>query len=293
MSETGYTMEEMIPIVAELAERYSGYESTSVTYEKANQLMEAVIYCIQEYEASRRNGVCTVEPSMKATLSENGNIRNILSVKNIPAKEAYELGYQLVGEKVRRMKEMYHALLPHFCSYGNTVLKETVRAIPEFLRWYDIRFEPQNTLLMLDYPLLVDWRPYTGIDAVYEYVKCICIEQKFLRIFPETYVTDVLRAFSEEYEEMFENLCGIVLADAVGHFLLKKPFNCTCATEEDRGRVQAILGMYSEQEAKRTVQELTKHFLDEVCHDNGDIWRYIEKECDNIVVRIRHSSVQN
>ena len=47
-----YEMEELIPIVAELTERYTGYESTSVTYEKANQLMEAVIYCIQEYEAA-------------------------------------------------------------------------------------------------------------------------------------------------------------------------------------------------------------------------------------------------
>ena len=39
-----------MPIVAELADKYTGKESTSITYEKARQLMEAVLYCIHEYE---------------------------------------------------------------------------------------------------------------------------------------------------------------------------------------------------------------------------------------------------
>ena len=35
-----YTMEELVPIVRKLAEKHHGYESTSMTYEKAEQLME-------------------------------------------------------------------------------------------------------------------------------------------------------------------------------------------------------------------------------------------------------------
>ena len=45
-----YTMEELVPIVRKLAEKHHGYESTSMTYEKAEQLMEAVLYCIRETE---------------------------------------------------------------------------------------------------------------------------------------------------------------------------------------------------------------------------------------------------
>ena len=52
MQTINYTMEEMIPIVAKLTEQYTGHESTSVTYETANQLMGAVIYCIREYETA-------------------------------------------------------------------------------------------------------------------------------------------------------------------------------------------------------------------------------------------------
>ena len=49
-----YKTEELIPIVAKLAEKYTAKESTSITYEKAQQLMGAVIYCICEYEAAQK-----------------------------------------------------------------------------------------------------------------------------------------------------------------------------------------------------------------------------------------------
>jgi hypothetical protein len=45
-----YEISELIPIVAELTDLYTSKESTSITYEKANQLMEAVLFCIQENE---------------------------------------------------------------------------------------------------------------------------------------------------------------------------------------------------------------------------------------------------
>ena len=108
MERMMYEMEELIPIVAELSEQYTGYESTSITYEKANQLMEAVIYCIHEYEQSGGNA---------------------LAAEGVPAKEAYKLGYRLVDKKVREMMEMYHVLLRDFCSYGNIVLKDTYMEI--------------------------------------------------------------------------------------------------------------------------------------------------------------------
>lgn len=34
-----YEMEELVPIVGKLAEKYTSHESTSITYEKAEQLM--------------------------------------------------------------------------------------------------------------------------------------------------------------------------------------------------------------------------------------------------------------
>ena len=157
----GYEMEELIPIVAELAERYTGYESTSVTYEKANQLMEAVIYCIHEYETAvmEKTGECGAS-------AEDRSVTEIASAERVSAKEAYLLGSRLVDAKVRAMKEMYHELIGHFHSYGNIALKDAVAAVPEFLKWYDIKYDPQNTILTLDYPVLKDLVEYSGIDEI-------------------------------------------------------------------------------------------------------------------------------
>lgn len=43
-------MDALVKIVGKLAGKYTAGESTSVTYEKAEQLMEAVLYCIREAE---------------------------------------------------------------------------------------------------------------------------------------------------------------------------------------------------------------------------------------------------
>ena len=48
--QMNYEMEELLPIVGKLAGQYTSNESGSVTYETANQLMGAVIYCIRETE---------------------------------------------------------------------------------------------------------------------------------------------------------------------------------------------------------------------------------------------------
>ena len=40
--QTDYGMEELIPVVAELTEKFTSAESSSVSYERARHLMEAV-----------------------------------------------------------------------------------------------------------------------------------------------------------------------------------------------------------------------------------------------------------
>ena len=47
----GYEMDELMPVVAELTRKYTSGEISSVTYETARHLMEAVLYCIGELES--------------------------------------------------------------------------------------------------------------------------------------------------------------------------------------------------------------------------------------------------
>lgn len=185
-------MEELVPIAADLAKQLLGWESTSMTYEKAEQLMEGVLYCIREAEEWE---------------DSDAQITALMT-----ARQAYETGLGCVERKVRMALKLYHELLQEFDDYGNRCLGDTFfRGLPEFFRWYDMKFEPQNTILVLDYPVLRDLSSVTGVDRIYEFLHCLSLEQEFLREFPAGYVPQLLNEYAGGYRNRIENLCEIVL----------------------------------------------------------------------------------
>ena len=184
---------ELLPIVGKLAQKYTAGESTSVTYEKAQQLMGAVLYCIREAE---------------------GDNENALAIKEeMPIEEIYETGAAKVVEKTKRTLKLYNEMLPEFDAYENRCLHDTfVKELPEFFKWYDAKFEPQNTVVTLDYPVQEDLSDLEGIDKIEAYINCLNREQQFLSTFPREEVIAILRNYSSEYRGMVENLGSIVQA---------------------------------------------------------------------------------
>lgn len=190
MMKMGYQLEELLPVVAELASRYTGYEHSSVTYERAEMLMGAVLYCIREYAGKKE----AVQPT-----------------RSIPAGEAYRIGREIVIRKVRQLHALYNDMILDFQDYGVECLRDTiVKGIPQFLLRYDVDYAPQETLLTLDYPVQEDLSGRSGVDAVLAYVECVQREQQYLRQFDSSFILDRLRAYHPEYEMLVENISGMV-----------------------------------------------------------------------------------
>lgn len=263
MEQISFEMEELLPIVAQLAEQYAGYESTSVTYERAELLMEAVIYCIHEYEISDKHDI---------------------TVGKITAKNAYKAGMKLVQEKVEHLMREYEEMMQDFCDYGNHALRDTIRkGIPAFLKRYDIKYEPQNTILTLDYPVLTDLHQYSGIDRVYLYVRAIAVEQSFLRRYDKEYVREILNAYSGDYADMLENVASIVFMNTIGHILANKPM--TAGLEEnDYQRIQSEFK--KDTLSLERVRLLADEFLNRYYGEKKDVVNYLCMELPNILTRI-------
>ena len=87
-----YQLEELIPVVAKLAESYTSKESTSVTYEKARQLMEAVIYCIQQCQGSNQ----------------------LAGIDKMSAQDAYAFGYEQLLCRVKQAQHAYSEMIVEF-----------------------------------------------------------------------------------------------------------------------------------------------------------------------------------
>lgn len=261
-----YKMEELIPIVSELAQKYTNYESTSITYEKAQSLMGAVLYCLDEYRNSCANS---------------------LVGKNVSVKEQYHIGANLILEKVNGIKEIFNTVSFQFDDFGVKCLYDTVqKGIPQFLKWYDIKFCPQDTILTLDYPLLIDCNALTGADAVYKYIQAIQIEQSFLSLFDRNYVLSVLAKYNCEYREMSENICSIVLMNTVGHFAVKKPIRDTYLLHEEYRELSEIFKGKSISDIENMVKTFIEEMVRQFYKDSADMLEYLCCETNNIATRI-------
>lgn len=261
-----YEMEELLPIVAEVAQKYTGCDSTSVTYEQAQMLMEGVIYCLDECGHSVKEEVFS---------------------KELSVAEQYRIGAGLVFEKVSEIRKIYNEMSLDFEDYGVRCLRDTVRkGIPEFLKWYDIKYCPQNTILTLDYPLLKDICSLKGADAVYEFIHAVKLEQNFLEIFDKDYVTEILRRAVPDYKNMIENICDILLTNTIGHIAVRKPLSDNGFTKEEYARLSEIFSGESVSGIEGIIRQLVEKMIIQIYEDNRELLEYLQHDIKNMAFRI-------
>lgn len=269
-----YEMEELVPIVGKLAEKYTAHESTSIPYEKAEQLMGAVLYCIHELEEM------------------DGNL--LALNEKIPAYKAYELGVSYVEEKTEKALNLYNKIIPEFCHYENQCLYDTfIKGIPEFFKWYNIRFEPQNTILCLDYPILKDISAYTGIDRIYEFIKSICLEQKFLKLFPADYVINILTKNNKNWKESVDNICEIVSSYVIGHILAGKSLAEFELSKFDYSYIQEVFIQADFENIKRRMEEALQLLVKDYYENDRELFHYLSGAITDIIVRLKNAADNN
>lgn len=269
-----YEMEELVPIVGKLAEKYTAHESTSIPYEKAEQLMGAVLYCIHELEEIDGNSLALNE--------------------KVPAQRAYELGVSYVEEKTEKALNLYNKIIPEFCHYENQCLYDTfIKGIPEFFKWYDIRFEPQNTILCLDYPILKDISVYTGIDRIYEFIKSICLEQKFLKLFPAGYIINVLSKNNRNWKESVGNICETVFTYVIAHILAGKSLTEFEISKSDYLYIQKMFMQADLDNIKKRMEAALQILVKDYYENDRELFHYLSGSIADIVVRLKNAADNN
>lgn len=259
-----YPLEELIPIVSGIAIKYSGYEHSSITYEKAQMLMEGVLYCIDEYKRMDSNA---------------------LLINHVSAREAYRYGHEIVMDKTRKLHALYNEIMADFSDYGLKCLKSTLtEELPGFLSKYDFNFAPQETLALPDYPILKNLDGLSGIDFVLEYTECIRMEQHFLKKFDHGYVVEILSEYHSDYKELMVNICGIVLQDAVRHIMLDKPLNSGVFDKRELEGLEEILLNKSTKEISDEVTVILKQLTTHYYGDDDQLLKYLMYGIPDVVM---------
>ena len=216
-----YTMDELLPVVGKLTEKYTSCSSTSVTYETAKPLTGAVLYCLRESE-------CEAVKTGK---------NSVAAASDTDLWKIYQQGYEVVLEKTARARKVYEQFIVNFRSFGNRCCEDTIiKGMPEFFVHSDARFRPQDHLLTLDYPILRPVGTRKGIDAIYFYLSCVFLEQRFLSKFPESYGKAVLEQYHGDYKELILNLPSIILRNLVIHMMMGKRISDGMVTADEMER---------------------------------------------------------
>lgn len=247
--KTDYQMEEVLPILSELVKSYTSNESTSVTYETAQMIMESILYCIQEGRAFSKTAVYTPN-------------------ERIEAKAAYEYGLRLAKEKLEKAKTLFKNIEQEFHSYHNECYQDTViKGMPAFFNWYDIRFDATNHILTLDYPLLIPIEHMQGIDLIYEYLARIHREQLFLNNFDEQQVQRLLYDYSKDNEELIFNISQLIIDQLLANLLLGKPNRISGIDDIERQQLTIISKTMAKEEMCDILTKKLKCFIKNSNHN--------------------------
>lgn len=266
------TPEELLPIVAELTDQYTKRESSSITYEKANQLMRAVIYCIEEYGKSCGEAALTV-------------------CNDSSASEIYLAGYQEVLKKTSAAGAQYSKLIMSFTDYGNRAYRETViQGLPVFFRRYDARFAPQEHFLMLDYPVLATFGPACGIDLISAYLDCIVCEQSFLGKIPVSCVSDMLNRWRGDYAELLINIAGFTARNLLAAILIGKKNLPAPYSEAERERLRKIAAVESAESLEDRLHLILHRLISEQYHADAALFRYLSQDLHGFVLDLKNAA---
>ena len=262
-----YSLEELLPLVANLSRKYTSNDSSSVTYETARRLMEAVIYCINQLEYEQDSDA-------------KDKIDN-----NLSADEAYKLGFTLLKNKVEVIKAIYEELIKYFKDYGNENYRNTVMGgISGFIKYYDVRFNPTDTIITMDYPTLKSVFHLQGADAISEYLNYIILEQKFLNKLEPQRVIEALKNYQSNYEKQFYNICSIILR----YMLVGKVLNLNyyIIDEEDIALLYKYGNELSKKQWENRLKIILKNIIEEEFEKDIELYNYLKADIGDFATEL-------
>ncbi|MDP4176971.1 MAG: DUF6179 domain-containing protein [Bacillota bacterium] len=167
---------QVIFILKDLIKRYTKNESTSVSVETAESLLNSLYYSIDAYTSSLKDPESCIE---------------LLKVKSL--QEIYNSGIEIVSEAVIETMMLLNEVKENKLDIQNEVYNDTIeKGIPKFFKSYNLVFNAQNGDCDIDYPLLFDDMKLRGIFYIKEYLEKLKMENEFCSYFNKI---DIQRLF--------------------------------------------------------------------------------------------------
>ena len=238
------------------AGKYNGIDSTSMTIEKAQDILESMLYTI---------GVATENGAAKEEIL-NGSLSLLL-----------DRGRVILKGKQKSVKVEWKLLCRELPRIPNVYFLSTMENLGLFFDSYDIYFAAHHTSESIDYwPLCPIPETVKGISYIEEYIHRIQIENDYLNCFEREDVISLCEKYVPDYREALFNLCEPVLTNAIGLSLIGKEVQGLHISAEQREDIyQMLIG--------RTEREICDMIKESVLSACRQIGMTAENETDYLV----------
>lgn len=189
---------ELMMILVDKYKKYTVNDHSSITVQKAQQLMNSILYCINGYLKSLDKGLISA--------SEHYN-----------AFVLYERGLEFEKTNLSNAQKLLINMKNNILKIDNIYYQDTLlRGIDLFFRNYDILYAAHETPGSIDYPLALPIYDLEGVEYILEYLKRLYIENNFCACFTSDNIEYLLRKFNDDYKDIPFNIFEVVVRNAIG-----------------------------------------------------------------------------
>lgn len=208
-------------VLKDMIMSYTRGESTSVTNDTAEGLLNSILYCIDAFTLSRS--------------SPEEAIRNLLTMD---LADIHKKGIELVSQWFDEAKRLYGEIRENKLDVGVDAYRLTIsEGIPLFFKKYGVVFESHNTMASIDYPLIFDDMSLRGVLYMKNYLEHFKLETEFCNFFSTQEIEKLLINFGRMirmdyrieliniFELVFNNSVFSVLSGNTGNELLVSEYH--------------------------------------------------------------------
>jgi len=206
---------------------------------------------------------------------------------NVDLEDEFRRRLADLERKVEVSGELWREAVATMPPIPSIALHDTIAAIGDFPRAYDVRSMAHEIPIMFDYPLCHPV-PDTllGVDYINEYLNRLLVEADFLRRFRVDACVRVLECSSPDFVDLPVNLYEPIATNAIGRALIGEDPAPAGISAEERSRIALRLGRLPGAERERALLGAASAVCDSLdIHDSGGV-EYLRALVPELLPRI-------
>jgi len=259
------------------AERYNGFDSTSISTDKANSIHESNLYTVGLY--------------LKKFLPDEA----IEKLKNESIIDFYNKGRKIIDRKLDISRVLYKKVTNNMLEIDNYTYNATlIGGIKGFFKIYDPDFEANNIKITADYPIYNNLiGVLDGIEFIEKYLQSIFFENEFCNMFSQDSIKYLLYGYAEDYKDLIINIFQIVLTAVIGCELANEEISRLTISNSGLQRIYDKFIDKSKDEVYTLIVQSYNKIKEELVKDNLGLQEYIEQGIFQIQFEIYNANVSN